>query len=89
MIYGSMFRVYGLGFRVHGLWFRVWGVWFMVDGSEFWDEEAQVQGADVSVRALCGRLEFTIRRHNFNNDSLSLQGADAPGGPLASGEATP
>ena len=27
----------------------------------------------ASFRALSGRLEFTVRRHKFNKDSLSLQ----------------
>ena len=33
---------------------------------------------DSSFRALSGRLKFTVRRHNFNKDSLSWrrQGAD-------------
>ena len=33
--------------------------------------------ADPSLRALSGRLKFTVRRHNFNKDSLFLAAAPA------------
>ena len=29
---------------------------------------------DTSFRALSGRLKFTVRRHKFNKDSLSVAG---------------
>ena len=34
---------------------------------------------DLSVRALSGRLQFTVRRHKFNNDSLLAAVAAAHG----------
>ena len=51
--------------------------WSGVDSSDF-----KVQGfidlgldeskVDPSIRALSGRLKFTVRRHKFHKDSLSL-----------------
>ena len=35
---------------------------------------------DPSLRALSGRLTFTVRRHQFNEGSLSLEGHLGPGG---------
>ena len=45
---------------------------------------------DSSFRALSGRLNFTVRRHMSNKDSLSLQRTNEkePGGPFLRGRRT-
>ena len=39
--------------------------------------------ADPSIRALSGRLKFTVRRHYFNEDYLFLANPSAESAPLA------
>jgi len=85
-IWGLGFGVWGVGCGVWGFGFRVWGSWCRVQGL----------GCLGSFRALSGRLKFTVRRHTFNKDSLSL-GFGEPGhfrvecgrGPRSSGKQSP
>ena len=51
---------------VHESWFMNHGVWFMV-----YRVSSSLLGLVVpSVRALSGRLKFSVRRHKFKKDNL-------------------
>jgi len=55
--------------RGDALWFW-WGP--RVSPEALWNHVSSSLGpVDPSLRALSGRLKFTVRRHKFNRDSLS------------------